>query len=289
MKKLLVPTDLTPIAELGLKLAVEIARRSQAIISLVNFTRHPFGRTFTAMGDVNLKVDEEGTLYTLQLLQATKAKLQALADQYRASGVNIEFSVVDDELKNGVDEYLQREEIDLIVMGTSGEENATELFKGNHTEQVIKVSSCPVLSVRDGFIIENFSNMVVAVNVIEDNQVAQGLSTLRRLAECFDAHIHLVHIHDSASDSPPILEEYFVKMAQAAGLKHYFITILEADDPAEAIIAFSRDVRAGLIAVIKNSRDGLFRIFSNHFSDRLVKEVGRPVFTYNLQNAPEEV
>jgi nucleotide-binding universal stress UspA family protein len=39
MKKLLVPTDLTPIAELGLKLAVQIAQRSQAVISLVNFTR----------------------------------------------------------------------------------------------------------------------------------------------------------------------------------------------------------------------------------------------------------
>jgi hypothetical protein len=51
------------------------------------------------------------------------------------------------------------------------------------------------------------------------------------------------------------------------------------------VIQFARDVKAGLIAVIKNSTDGIFRIFSSHFSDRLVKEVGRPVFTFNLQNA----
>ena len=284
MKKLLVPTDLTPIAELGLKLAAEIAKRSGAVISLVHFTRHPIGKSFSAMGDVNLKVDEESTLYTLQLLQTNKAKMQELAEKYGAGGVEIGFSIVDDEFKDGIDEYLHREQIDLIVMGTSGEENATEVFTGNHTEQVIKVSACPVLSVRDGFIIENFDNMAVAVNVIDEGQIAQGLRMLRSLASCFNAHVHLVHVRDSASDSAPVLDEYFVKMAEAAGLEHFFVTILEADDPAEAVIAFARDVRAGLIAVIKNSKDGLFRIFSHHFSDRLVKETGRPVLTFNLQN-----
>jgi nucleotide-binding universal stress UspA family protein len=284
MKKLLVPTDLTPIAELGLKLAVQIAKRSEAVISLVNFTRHPIGRSFSATGDINLKVDEEATLYTLQLLQANKAKLESLVEKYSTSGVAIEFSIVDDEFNDGIDHYLRDEQIDMIVMGTSGEENATEVFTGNHTEQVIKISSCPVLSVRDGFIIENFANMVVAVNVIEDGLIAPALHTLRDLAACFNAHVHLVHVRDSASDSAPVLDEYFINMAQAAGLEHYFVSILEADDPAEAVIAFARDVRAGLIAVIKNSKDGIFRIFSNHFSDRLVKEVGRPVFTLNLQN-----
>jgi len=285
MKKLLVPTDLSPIAEMGLKLAVEIAKRSGASVSLVNFTRHPFGRTFTAMGEVQSKVDEEGTLYALQLLQANKVKLEELVQKYSTPGVAMEFSIVDDELKDGLDEYLQHEKIDLIVMGTSGEESAQEVFTGNHTEQVIKISSCPVLSVRDGFAIEHFKNMVVAVNVIQDSQIAAGLNTLRHLADCFDAHVHLVHVRDSASDSPPILDGYFNRMAEAAGLRHYFVTLLEADDPAEAVIAFARDVKAGLIAVIKNSKDGIFRIFSNHFSDRLVKEVGRPVFTFNLQNA----
>jgi nucleotide-binding universal stress UspA family protein len=173
MKKLLVPTDLTPIAELGLKLAVQIAKRSEAVISLVNFTRHPIGRSFSAMGDIKLKDDEESTLYMLQLLQANKAKLENLVKKYSTAGVAMEYSIVDDEFKNGIDEYLQQEQIDMVVMGTSGEENATEVFTGNHTEQVIKISSCPVLSVRDGFIIENFVNMVVAVNVIED-----GLITL---------------------------------------------------------------------------------------------------------------
>jgi nucleotide-binding universal stress UspA family protein len=287
MKKILVPTDLSVIAERGLTLALEIAERSEAEISLVNFTRHPFGKTFTAMGEVSSKIDKEGELYNLQLLHLNKQKLDELGQKYSQQGVDIETAIVDEEFKDGIDEYLQRENIDLVVMGTSGEENASEVFTGNHTEQVIRISKCPVLSVRDGFQIKDFNKIVLAVNVIKDNaHVHQALDTLADLAACFDAHIYLVHVRDKATDYSDInLKDFFTNMAEAADLRNYSVTIYEADDQANGVIQFAREVKAGLIAVIKNSQDGIFRIFSNHFSDRLVKEVGRPVFTFNLQNA----
>jgi nucleotide-binding universal stress UspA family protein len=286
MKKILVPTDLSVIAERGLTLALEIAERSEAEISLVNFTRHPFGKTFTAMGEVSSKIDKEGELYNLQLLHLNKQKLDELGQKYSQQGVDIETAIVDEEFKDGIDEYLQRENIDLVVMGTSGEENASEVFTGNHTEQVIRISKCPVLSVRDGFQIKDFNKIVLAVNVIKDNaHVHQALDTLADLAACFDAHIYLVHVRDKATDYSDInLKDFFTNMAEAADLRNYSVTIYEADDQANGVIQFAREVKAGLIAVIKNSQDGIFRIFSNHFSDRLVKEVGRPVFTFNLQN-----
>lgn len=283
MKKILVPTDLSPVAELGLKLAVEIAKRSDAVISLVNFTRHPIGESFSATGDINLKVDEEANLYTVQLLHATKQKMEDLAARYSIGNVLIASSIVDDDFKSGIDEYLKSENIDIIVMGTSGEENVKELFTGNHTEQAIMVSSCPVISVRDGFRIEQFSNIVVAVDIISGNESARGLETLRLLAKYFDSHVHLVHVHDTASDSKIIKSEYFKNMANIANLENYSITILEGNDPAKRIIDFARQVSAGLITVLKNSGSG-FRLFSHHFSDRVVKEVGRPVFTVNLHN-----
>lgn len=287
MKKILVPTDLSVIAERGLTLAIEIAERSEAEISLVNFTRHPFGKTFTAMGEVSSKIDREGELYNLKLLQVTKEKLDALVSKYSNYGVDIATSIVDEEFNDGVDEYLHKENIDLVVMGTSGEENATEVFIGNHTEQVIKISRCPVLSVRDGFQINDFNKIVLAVDVIKDNaRINDALNTLADLAACFDAHIYLVHVRDGATDYSGInLKDFFTEMADRGGLRNYSVTIYDADDQANGVIQFAREVKSGLIAVIKNSTDGIFRIFSNHFSDRLVKEVGRPVFTFNLQKA----
>ncbi len=283
MEKILVPTDLSPIAEKGLELAVEVAKRSGAIISLINFTKHPFGKTFTATGDITLKADPEQERYTIDLIRANQAKLEELAAKYQAEGVEIEYGIIDDELKNGVDDYLNKELIDLVVMGTSGEENAEEVFTGNHTEQVIKISSCPVLSVRDGFYPEDLRRIVLAVNKIEKDFALVSLNTLRQLAESFDSHIYMVHVRDS-EEPVQELESYFREMATNAAFEKYSIHIMDATDQAEAVIGFARQNSAGLIAVIKNSKDGIFRIFSNRFSNRLVKEVGRPVFTFNLQN-----
>lgn len=284
MKKILVPTDLSETAERGLQLAVEIAKRCQATISLVHFTRHPLGKTFSTTGEVNLAADDEENIFTLEYLQAKKDRLDELSQQYAAEGVALEFKVIDAKFKSGMDAFSSEENIDLIVMGTSGEENAKEAFTGNHTEQAIKVASAPVLSVRDGFSINDFDNIVVAAAVITDNQVAEGLRHVGDLASCFGSHVHLVHVRDKAGDSNLILHEYFTRMANIAELKRFTVTILDNDDAAEAIGRYADEVNAGLIAVLKRKPDGIFRIFSNRFSNRIIKEEGRPVFTFNLQN-----
>jgi nucleotide-binding universal stress UspA family protein len=284
MEKILVPTDLSPTAELGLKLAVEIAKRCNATVSLVNFSQHPYGSTFSAMGDITKKEDPEEDLYAIELLKSRKEKMDALVAKYQVPGVEMEVAIVDNKFKDGIDEYLRTEHIDLVVMGTSGEENAKETFTGNHTEQTIRVSSCPVLSVRDGFVAENLKTMVIGVDVISDNKVADGLVALRDLAECFRASIHLVHVRDRAKDTNLVLDQYFTQIAQIADLRDFKVVILEHDDVAEGLTNYARQVSAGFIAVIKNNKEGIFRIFSHNFSDRLIKEEGRPVVTINLQN-----
>lgn len=284
MKKILVPTDLSETAELGVQLAVEIAKRCGATVSLVNFTRHPLGSTFSATGEVDLQADDEENAFTLQLLQAKKDQLDLLVAKYADTGVLFESAVVDSKFKSGIDALMSQQDIDLIVMGTSGEENAKEVFLGNHTEQAIKVSPVPVLSVRDGFSISEFDNIVMAVTVITDNQVAEGLDQLRKIWSCFNSHVHLVHVRDRHDDSNMILDEYFTKMATIAGVPKFSVAILDGDDAAEQISAYAEKVNAGVIAVLKNSKDGIFRMFGNRFTNRIIKEEGRPVFTLNLQN-----
>jgi nucleotide-binding universal stress UspA family protein len=286
MKKILVPTDFSATAELGLKLAVEVANRCGATINVVNFTRHPYGPTFSATGDVYTKVDPEEDFITIEYLKNAKEKLDSMVQQYQQSNFSMEVAIVDNEFKNGIDEYLKSENIDLIVMGTSGEENAKEIFTGNHTEQTIRVSTCPVISVRDGFDVSQFKNIVVGAMIITDNKLADGLQTLKDLADCFDSHIHLVHVRDNSSDPTLVLDQYFSQIANIAGIRNFTIRVLEGGgDKAEALSNYAHEVNAGVIAVIKNTKEGIFRIFSNNrLSQRLVKEEGGPVVTVNLQN-----
>jgi nucleotide-binding universal stress UspA family protein len=277
MKKILVPTDFSPIAELGLKLAVEIARPAQATINLVHFTQHPLTTTFTAMGDANTKVDGEEDLFAVQLLLANQKKLAELVDTYEKDA-KIEFSMVDDKFTDGIDSYIQSEQIDLVVMGTSGEETPRELFTGNHTERAIKVSACPVLSVRDGFFISDFRNMVAAVMVMDEEKIQHGLRNINALAKIFQATVHLVHVVDRATDSKIDPGSFFSRLAASTLMVPYTISMLDGNDAPDAVMQFCERIRAGVMVVIKDSPGG-FHLFSRHFSDRVVKEEGRPVLT----------
>lgn len=284
MKRILVPTDLSNIAERGLRLAVEIAKRNGAEIYLINFTRHPLGATFSAMGEINSKFDDEENLFNIELLQSNRSKLNLLGLHYSQEGVTINTEIVDDELKSGVDEFLKRYAIDLVVMGTSGEENVSEQFTGNNTEKIITISTCPVISVRDEFHIENFSNIVLALDMSDDVNIYPGVAGLKHLADAFNATIHLVHVADPAVNMKKDMEIYFHKIGNRFMLDKYIVQILSDDNESRAVIEYARKTGAGLVAVLKSSKDGFFRIFTDHFSNRVVKEVGRPVFTYNLQN-----
>jgi hypothetical protein len=125
---------------------------------------------------------------------------------------------------------------------------------------------------------------VLAANVITDNQVAEGLEQLKKIWSCFDSHVHLVHVRNKHDDSNMILDEYFTRMANIAEVPKFTVAILDGDEPSEQISEYAEKVNAGLIAVLKNSKDGIFRMFGNRFTNRIIKEEGRPVFTLNLQN-----
>lgn len=286
MKRILVPTDLSHIAERGLRLAVEIAKRCGAQIYLINFRRHPIGKTFSAMGEINSKYDEVANLFNIELLQSNRAKLNSLGSYYAEEGVTINTEIVDDELLNGMDEFLKKYKIDLVVMGTSGEETIQERFTGNNTEKVIKISSCPVISVRDEFDISHFKDIVLALDIMRQANVAySAIESLKELADSFNATIHLVYVSDPAIKMTKDFEMYFNRMAQKFFLKKFKVTILKASDEPQAVMEYAHRVNAGLIAVLKNHNGGIFRIFSHRFTDRIVKDEPTPVFTYNLQNA----
>jgi hypothetical protein len=93
-------------------------------------------------------------------------------------------------------------------------------------------------------------------------------------------------VRDNSSDPTLVLDQYFSQIANIAGIRNFTIRVLEGGgDKAEALSNYAHEVNAGVIAVIKNTKEGIFRIFSNNrLSQRLVKEEGGPVVTVNLQN-----
>ncbi|MCA6074864.1 universal stress protein [Fulvivirga sedimenti] len=285
MKRLLVPTDFSPASEDALKLASSIADKSGAEIYLVNFTEHPFDESFTTTGDMRAKFDDEETLFTVQLIRRNNERLQALATKYTEGRV-INIQVYGQDLVDGVEEYVHDKNIDLIVMGTTGEETAREFFTGNHTEQIIEKATVPVLSLRSGQENVNFENVVVGIELDSDSKDNFRAATqhLNAFAAAMSSKLHLVHISKPGDKNRDEVEAQIHSFAKKFNIENYTSNLHYSDDIEDGLTRFARLNEAGIIAVLSHAEGGFFRIFSSSVSEELSKESEVPVLSINLHN-----
>jgi nucleotide-binding universal stress UspA family protein len=206
MKNILVPTDLTEIADNGLKLAVKIAQRADARIFLINFVEAPPSSNFSVTGDVTQSGGDAANIYTIELLKKNRERLAAIASDYASDGLNIEVNVVDADFKEGVLREVKEKNIDLIVMGTTGTHNFPEYFTGNHTEQLIEHLPCPVISVKEDYIDGQLDRIVVAIDLFHEYG-QKDFDHIFDLAKFFEAKVHVVYLNEKSKDAGKLKEK----------------------------------------------------------------------------------
>jgi len=92
-------------------------------------------------------------------------------------------------------DYTVGNDIDLIVMGTHGRRGMGHMLLGSVTEEVVRLSRCPVLTVRErkeAAQPEDISKILVPVDFSDHSRDA--LSHAREIAGVYDAEIQLLYI-----------------------------------------------------------------------------------------------
>lgn len=284
MKRILVPSDLSDISENALELASAIAAKSKAEIYLVHFMDHPYGDSFSTMRiDPS---DQRDDLFTIQLLRKNHARLGELAKQYSSDDIEINFQVYGEDFDDGVTEYITKENIDLVVMGTTGEESFEERFTGNHTEQVIQKATCPVLSLKGGYKDLDFSDVVLGIDFEEDEEDDYKVAAMyiNNLTDSLEARLHLVHVAEPGEKNKAGLEQKLQDWADKYHMSDYEIAVVENNKPDLGLIYHANDTDASILASFTHAQSGFFRLFSESLAEGLSKDANLPVLTINLHN-----
>lgn len=283
MNRILVPSDLSEISENALRFACEIAAKAGAEVYLVNFLDHPFDESFTATGDVQAKYDDEETIFTIELIRRNTRLLEEMAQKY-GDQCTLLYQVYNEDLADGVDNYVKKKNIDLVIMGTTGEENAREFFTGNHTEKVINNASCPVISLREHQTAKNLNTIVLGVELEEDDKDNFRNATiyLKDIVQALDATLHLVHVSKPGSSDKDEEDALLRKFADKFGLENYTTSVQHANDVEKGLMYYAHSVNAGIVAVMTHAEGGFFRIFTTSLSEELSKDSDTPVLTINL-------
>lgn len=282
MNRILVPTDLSDIANFGLDTAIGLAKKIDAQIFLLNAITPIYGSNFSAMGIANASTVSEETRYVMELHKRNEARLAKIAKEKSTHGVLITTSVQVKGMQEAIHDFIDEHNIDLVVMGTSGESTFTEYFIGNHTEQVIRISQCPVLAVKQSRPNLEINNVVLATDL--NPEAYEGVTHIKKFSSYFSPSVHVLHVMKDQEDSEAEVISKLESFAHRHHFSNYSLHAVYADNEREGILTFAKEKGADLIAVITHGRTGLANLIFGSISESLVKEANIPVLTTHMSS-----
>lgn len=282
MNRILVPTDLSDIANFGLDTAIGLAKKIDAQIFLLNAITPIYGSNFSAMGIANASTVSEETRYVMELHKRNEARLAKIAKEKSTHGVLITTSVQVKGMQEAIHDFIDEHNIDLVVMGTSGESTFTEFFIGNHTEQVIRISKCPVLAVKQSRPDLEINNVVLATDL--NPEAYEGVTHIKKFSSYFSPSVHVLHVMKDQEDSEAEVISKLESFAHRHHFSNYSLHAVYADNEQEGILAFAKEKNADLIAVITHGRTGLANLIFGSISESLVKAANIPVLTTHMSS-----
>jgi nucleotide-binding universal stress UspA family protein len=140
IRSILVPVDFSKPSRAGVDLALELAKKFDAKITLL----HVWGLPVYAF--------PEGAVFGPEVVTRLTGAAQDAVDRLKmeVSGKGVEVNAIS-TIGTPAEEIVERAKngpFDLVVMGTHGRTGLTHVLLGSVAERVVRTAPCPVLTVR---------------------------------------------------------------------------------------------------------------------------------------------
>jgi nucleotide-binding universal stress UspA family protein len=136
--EILVPTDGSPAATAAIDHAIDLA--------------HNYGGRVHALYVVDAgsfaSIDAGSEMVVDALEQEGERAVADVAERAEAAGIDSETHVVSGTAYRSILDYIDAEDIDIVVMGTHGRRGVERFLLGSVTERVVRSADVPVLTVR---------------------------------------------------------------------------------------------------------------------------------------------
>jgi nucleotide-binding universal stress UspA family protein len=144
IKNILVATDFGEAADSALSYGRELAGRFGATLHVLNVVENFYVTTFGAETYAAFVPEMQRELETA----ARKRLDEALIDSDGSGPATRPAVMTSGSAAYAIVDYARENSIDLIVMGTHGRGALAHLMMGSVAERVVRLASCPVLTVR---------------------------------------------------------------------------------------------------------------------------------------------
>jgi len=276
MKKILVPTDFSDSALYASDVAVQIAELMHAEVHFYNCVHVP-ANWAELPEDKRLELPE-----AYEAFQEMKANFEQLKKRYADRQLRIITAYSHGDFIEVMANYIDHEQIDLVVMGSKGADGMREWLFGSNSQKMVREAHCPILVIKQPLEGINFKHIVFASDF--DERALQPFGRLIEFAKPFGAHIHLLNVAAypkfNISEEDRRRMEVFQRKCWALPCSIHE----QGDINIElGIMHFAKDQQADLIALANYGEPLLKRILKGSVSEKLVNHLEMPVLVLNTK------
>ena len=244
MKKILCPIDFGDASINAIDYAANIAKRTGASLTLLN-----------VLPVTAVTVDDPSfTDAYIHKKQENKQRLEKMVKETISSfGIECDYRVDKSEVEDDIPEVVNKENYDLVVMGTDGATSLFEYYTGSNTSKTVEKTDCPVLAIPFDFLYADIKKIVYATNYREGEDIY--IKQLLDFARPFDADVAILHV--SHKDTP-VSKDVFTS----------FKNNIEEEFPEENNLHFERiiydDVADGLEKYLSQNNVDILGLLTRH-------------------------
>ena len=265
MKKILVPTDFSKSAFNALEYAVNLAAKLNAEVILLNAYAVPNSSVMIDLTDV-LKEDSINGLVKVK---------KEITEKYPNS--KLETIDYNGDLTSSVKFCSASNDIDLVVMGTTGATGLKETFVGSNTATLIQEINIPLIAIP--FKSKLSKKLKIAVSTdLKNLKNIDVFQTVKDLAKIYNGEFHLINVSENLSKvNPKDFIEHAIDVDDIfLGFKHSFKFLENTDFEAE-ILDYITENDINMLVVVSRKRNFFGRLFHKSISKKLTMHSPVPI------------
>lgn len=247
MKNIVVPIDFSPYSISAAKTGVFLAQKTGAQLNLLHVAIAP-----SDWNRMPVKAQQEYPEIENRMVEA-EIKLDAFAAGPLFKNVKVNTHVYAGLAYDQIVQFVKTYKMDLIIMGAHGAGESCGLFIGSTAQRVMRLASCPVLSVKKDYPLTSVKNIMFPSNFEEDT--ISNLNMVKNLASYLRAAVNLVFVNtpgnfvDSETAEKRIIK--FIPVQKEVKFNSFIYNDVERE---RGILKFAENKKMDLIAMVTHDR-----------------------------------
>lgn len=276
MKTILIPTDFSPSANNALRVASLIAKQAKAEIHLLHSVK-------TDIDWAHLPIDKR-SLYPETLANIERAEQLLEKESWKPvlKGLKIHTHLVTGNTYEQILHFANKKiKADLVVMGSHGPDEPSELFIGSNAQKTMRMAQCPVLTVKKSFKGKTFKKILFASDFAEN--VSPSFEKILDLAKAVNAKIEIVFINTPADfkDDNTINQIMDKFIARYPGVK-FTKAVYNHQMPDRGILNYSLVSKPDMISLVTHGNRHIPHYLLG-VTETLVYHSNFPVLSMNIK------